>query len=89
MKVIRILNVAGNSNLLDGLQVPRGRQRRQGRRRIGDQARRRGVLLLLLLLLRLDVPGRRGRELRLEHARVLAPEGHQLHGQLKKLFLSG
>ena len=85
MKVIRILNVAGNSNLLDGLQVPRGRQRRQGRRRIGDQARRRGVLLLL----RLDVPGRRGRELRLEHARVLAPEGHQLHGQLKKLFLSG
>ena len=80
--------MAADSNLLDGLEVRALRQWRQGRGRVGQQARGRGVRrlllpLLLLLLLGLDVPGRRGRELGLEHARVLAAQGHQLHGELR------
>ena len=78
--------MAADSNLLDGLEVRALRQRRQGRgRRVGQHARGRGVRLLLLplLLLGLDMPGRRGRKLRLEHAWVLAAQGHQLHGELR------
>ena len=77
--------MAADSNLLDGLEVRALWQWRQGRRRVGQQARGRGVRLLLLplLLLGLDMPGRRGRKLRLEHAWVLAAQGHQLHGELR------